>query len=484
MTASMVLLATLTLGAPPNIVLVMTDDQGYGDITAHGNPVLKTPNLDKLHSQSVRFTDFHVSPTCAPTRSALMTGRHEFKNGITHTIFERERLTLKAVTLPQILKQVGYTSGIFGKWHLGDEPEYLPNRRGFDEMFIHGGGGIGQTFPGSCGDAPDNSYFNPAILHNDKFVKTNGYCTDVFFKQAIGWMDGRRKSGKPFFAYITPNAPHAPLDCPPEYENKYKGKVPPDSAKFFGMVENIDDNMGRLMAALDEWGIAADTLLIFMTDNGGTAGVKVFNAGMRAQKGTPYMGGTRVPAFWRWPKGINGTRDVGSLTAHLDILPTLAEITGAKIPENAKSQVEGRSMVPLLKDSKAPWADRVLFTHVGRWPNGMSADSKYSQVSARNNQYNLVNNVRQGEKWELFDVRQDPGEKNNLAESKPEVVKMLKSEIDQWWIQVAPMLVNEQVKGPKVNPFKEMYWKQFGGQPDARLLEKMNPEKKFKNELK
>ncbi|MFN5290587.1 MAG: sulfatase/phosphatase domain-containing protein, partial [Planctomycetia bacterium] len=214
------------------------------------------------------------------------------------------------------------------------------------------------------------------------------------------------------------------------------------------------------------------------------AGVKVFNAGMRAQKGTPYMGGTRVPAFWRWPKGINGTRDVGSLTAHLDILPTLAEITGAKIPENAKSQVEGRSMVPLLKDSKAPWADRVLFTHVGRWPNGMSADSKYSQVSARNNQYNLVNNVRQGEKWELFDVRQDPGEKNNLAESKPEVVKMLKSEIDQWWIQVTPMLVNEQVKGPKVNPFKEMYWKQFGGQPDARLLEKMNPEKKFKNELK
>lgn len=480
----MVLLAALTLGAPPNIVLVMTDDQGYGDIGSHGNPVLKTPNLDKLRSQSVRFTDFHVSPTCAPTRSALMTGRHEFKNGITHTIFERERMTLKAVTLPQILKQVGYTSGIFGKWHLGDESEYLPNRRGFDEMFIHGGGGIGQTYPGSCGDAPNNSYFNPAILHNDKFVKTNGYCTDVFFKQAIEWMDGRRKTGKPFFAYITPNAPHAPLDCPTDYENKYKGKVPPDSAKFFGMVENIDDNMGRLMAALDAWGIASDTLLIFMTDNGGTAGVKVFNAGMRAQKGTPYMGGTRVPAFWRWPNGINGTRDVNSLTAHIDILPTLAEITGAKIPEAAQMQVEGRSMVPLLKDPQAPWADRVLFTHVGRWPNGKAAESKYAQVSARNSQYHLVNNTRQGEKWELFDVRQDPGEKNNLAETKPEVVKHLKAEIDQWWVQVLPMLVNEQVKGPKINPLKEMYWKQFGGEPDTKLLQQMNPDKKFKNELK
>jgi len=484
MTASMVLLAALTLGAPPNIVLVMTDDQGYGDIGSHGNPVLKTPNLDKLRSQSVRFTDFHVSPTCAPTRSALMTGRHEFKNGITHTIFERERMTLKAVTLPQILKQVGYTSGIFGKWHLGDESEYLPNRRGFDEMFIHGGGGIGQTYPGSCGDAPNNSYFNPAILHNDKFVKTNGYCTDVFFKQAIKWMDGRRKTGKPFFAYITPNAPHAPLDCPTDYENKYKGKVPPDSAKFFGMVENIDDNMGRLMAALDAWGIASDTLLIFMTDNGGTAGVKVFNAGMRAQKGTPYMGGTRVPAFWRWPNGINGARDVNSLTAHIDILPTLAEITGAKIPEAAQMQVEGRSMVPLLKDPQAPWADRVLFTHVGRWPNGKAAESKYAQVSARNSQYHLVNNTRQGEKWELFDVRQDPGEKNNLAETKPEVVKHLKAEIDQWWVQVLPMLVNEQVKGPKINPLKEMYWKQFGGEPDTKLLQQMNPDKKFKNELK
>lgn len=477
--SSLFLAAVLSLGAPPNIILVMTDDQGYGDIAAHGNPVLTTPNLDKLHSQSVRFTDFHVSPTCAPTRSALMTGRHEFKNGVSHTIFERERLTLKAVTLPQILKSAGYSSGIFGKWHLGDEPEYWPNKRGFDEMFIHGAGGIGQTYPGSCGDAPNNSYFNPAILHNGKFVKTNGYCTDVFFNQAITWMNDKRKSGKPFFTYITPNAPHAPLNCPPEYEKKYAGKVPADCAKFFGMIENIDDNMGRLMASLDQWGISNDTLLIFMTDNGGTAGVKVFNAGMKGQKVTPYMGGTRVPAFWRWPNGFKGGRDVKHLTGHIDIVPTLAAITGAKIPESARTQVEGRNFLPLLKDASAPWQDRVLFTHAGRWEQGHAAESKYAHVSARNTRYNLVNNVKQGEKWELFDIQEDPGETKNLAQSNPEVVKQLRGEIDRWWEQVLPMLVNENARGPKSNPFKELYWKQFGGQANEKTLEQMNPDRKF-----
>src|SRR5688572_24827798 len=188
---------------PPNIVLVMTDDQGYGDLSFTGNPILKTPHLDAFAQQSVRFTDFHVSPTCAPTRASLMTGRHEFRSGVTHTIHERERLSLKAATLPQILKTVGYTTGIFGKWHLGDEDAYQPGQRGFDEVFIHGAGGIGQSYAGSCGDAPGNTYFNPAIRHNGRFVKTKGYCTDVFFAQALNWMEARRRD-QPFFAYITP----------------------------------------------------------------------------------------------------------------------------------------------------------------------------------------------------------------------------------------------------------------------------------------
>ena len=184
----------------------------------------RRPTSTGFHDEAVRFTDFHVSPTCSPTRSALITGRHEFRNGVTHTIYERERLTLNATTLAQVLQGAGYTTGIFGKWHLGDEAEYQPNRRGFDEVFIHGGGGIGQTYPGSCGDAPGNTYFNPAILHNGKFEKTQGYCTDVFFDQALKWIESV-KGKRPFYAYIARNAPHAPLQVPKEYEQRYAGKV-------------------------------------------------------------------------------------------------------------------------------------------------------------------------------------------------------------------------------------------------------------------
>src|SRR5438128_1131291 len=226
-------------GRKPNIILILTDDQGYGDLSAHGNPILKTPNMDRLHAEGVRFTDFHVSPTCSPTRSALMTGRHEFKNGVTHTIFERERLTLNATTLAQVLKQSGYTTGIFGKWHLGDEDAYQPDRRGFDEVFIHGGGGIGQIYPGSCGDAPGHTYFDPAIKHNGRFEKTKGYCTEVFVGQALKWIESV-KGKQPFYAYIPTNVVHAPLQVSPENEARYAGKVSDaNTAKYFGMCANL-----------------------------------------------------------------------------------------------------------------------------------------------------------------------------------------------------------------------------------------------------
>ena len=182
--------------ARPNIIVVMPDDLGYGDYSCLGNPINKTPNADAFWAQSVRFTDFHVSPTCAPTRSSLMSGRHEFKNGVTHTINERERMSLKTITLAQVLKSAGYTTGIFGKWHLGDEAQYQPDKRGFDEVYIHGAGGIGQSYPGSCGDAPGNMYTNPAPLHNGKFEKTPGYCTDLFYAQAIKWMDEKRQGNR------------------------------------------------------------------------------------------------------------------------------------------------------------------------------------------------------------------------------------------------------------------------------------------------
>jgi len=453
----------------PNIILVMTDDQGYGDLGFTGNPVLKTPNIDAFARQGVRFTDFHVSPTCAPTRSALMTGRHEFKNGVTHTINERERMTLQATTIAQVLQKAGYATGIFGKWHLGDEAAYQPGQRGFDEVFIHGGGGIGQTYAGSCGDAPGNKYFDPAILHNGRFEKTKGYCTDVFFSQSLKWMDARRKAGAPFFAYIPLNAAHAPLDCPKDYLKRYQGKVPDMAAKFFGMIENIDDNFGVLLKKLDEWGLAENTLVIFLSDNGGTAGVKFFNAGMRGSKNTPYQGGTRVPSFWRWPAAWSGDRDCAALTAHIDIFPTLAEIAGARLGAKVKKQVEGRSLLPLLKKPQAEWPDRFLVTHVGRWERGQVGGAKYAGCSIRDRRFTLVNNV------ELYDLQADPGEtKNVLAEHADEVAK-LRAAYDAWWNDIQPMLVNENVTGPKVNPFKALYWKQFGGGPDEAMRKIMDP---------
>ncbi len=461
--------ASVLATVQPNIVIVMTDDQGYGDLSFTGNPILKTPHIDGFARQSMRFTDFQVSPTCAPTRSALMTGRHEFKNGVTHTIYERERLTLNATTIAQVLKKAGYATGIFGKWHLGDEAEYQPERRGFDEVFIHGAGGIGQTYAGSCGDAPSNSYFNPAILHNGQFVKTSGYCTDVFFAQAQRWIDGQRKSGKPFLAYITPNAPHAPLDCPEDYFQRYKGTVPDNVAKFFGMIANIDDNFGALMKQFEAWGIAENTLVIFMTDNGGTAGVKLFNAGMRGGKATPYVGATRVPSFWRWPSGFTNTVDCAALTAHIDVFPTLCEIVGVKLDGDVARQVEGRSLVPLLKNPRSEWPDRFLVTHVGRWPRGEAAAAKFNPCAIRNSRFALVSNTA------LYDLKNDYGQKTNVIAQHPDVAAQLRARYDEWWKGVQPLLVNENVTGPKVNPFKALYWKQFGGGPSEMLRRAMDP---------
>ena len=475
LTAEPVRPAAATKGKQPNIIYVMTDDQGYGDIAAHGNAIISTPHLDRLHRESVRLTEFHASPTCSPTRAALMTGRHEFRSGVTHTINERERLALSATTLPQLFKTAGYTSGIFGKWHLGDEDAYQPGKRGFDRVFIHGGGGIGQSYPGSCGDAPGNSYFNPMIRSDGTFVKTKGYCTDVFFDAALDWIDRCRKEGKPFFCYVTPNAPHSPLDCPPGSDTPYLAKleaagiVDPQSraeiAKFYGMIENIDTNIGRLMRQLDEWGLANDTLVVFTTDNGTATGAPVFNAGMRGMKGTAYRGGTRVPSFWRWPGTLPAGVDVPAVTAHIDVLPTLCEFGGVAIPPEVAAKVEGRSLVPLLRDRKTPWPDRPLFTHLGRWDRGKAAETEYRQCRIREGKWSLVNVKNTPTTWELYDVAADPEERQNLAKQHPDVVARLAGEYDRWWKSVQPDLVNEDVTGPAENPFKAAYERQFGPPP-------------------
>lgn len=452
--------------AKPNIILVMPDDVGYGDYACLGNPIMRTPAVDAFRKQSLLFTQFHVSPTCSPTRSALMSGRHEFKNGVTHTILERERLTLKTFTLPQMLKTAGYTSGIFGKWHLGDEEAYRPENRGFDEVYTHGAGGIGQSYPGSCGDAPGNTNINPAIWHNGKFEKTTGYCTDLFFSQAMKWMDEKRKGSQPFFAFISLNAAHSPHVLPKEYYEHYLGKpgVDEDMAKFFGMIENVDTNFGKVLQKLKEWQMEENTLVIYLgSDNGGTAGIKLFDAGMRGSKGTPYQGGTRVPCFFRWPAGgIPAGGECSALAAHLDVFPTLAEITGGTVPESAKTQVEGKSLLPVLKDPASPWPDRMLVHHVGRWPRGQAEQGKYRNMSIQNARFTLVNNK------ELYDLRADPREKTNVIDQHPQVAAQLRAAYEQWWMEVQPLLVNENLDGPAQNPMHVLYWKQFGGEPAVK----------------
>jgi arylsulfatase len=438
------------IGSRPNIVLIITDDQGYGELACHGNPIIKTPNLDRLHAASTRFTAFHVSPTCAPTRASIMTGMHEFRNGVTHTIMQRERLALDATTIAELLVKAGYQTGIFGKWHLGDEELYRPARRGFTESFIHGAGGIGQSYPGSCGDFPKNSYFDPYVLHNERVVKTEGYCTDVFFDQAQKWIESNQS--RPFYAQIATNAPHSPLICPIKYQEPYERLgLDENSAAYYGMITNIDDNIGRLLRQLDELDLDERTLVIFMTDNGHTPDL-LFNSGMRGKKGTAHEGGTRVPAFFRWPGQLRAGADIGALTSAVDIFPTFAELCGISVPDSL--QLDGRSLVPLLRDPQSDWPNRFLFTHLGRWERGNIAQSKYKECSVRSQRYRLVNNR------ELYDIVNDPGEQQNVIEQQPTMVADMRKAYDEWWNSVQPRLVNEDVPFAAENAFATLYREQ------------------------
>jgi len=477
--ALIILASALPLSAAerPNIIVVMTDDQGYGPVGRHGHSWIRTPNLDALYDTSIRLTRFLVSPTCAPTRSALMTGRHPMRNGITHTILERERMTLDATTLPQVLKTVGYTSAIFGKWHLGDEEPYQPHKRGFDEAFIHGAGGIGQAYGCSCADAPGNKYFDPVIRHNGAFVKTHGFCTDVFFTAALGWIKEMKNKDGPFFAYIATNAPHGPFIAPPSNRDRFKQRGFNDTtAGFYGMIENIDENMGRLAAKLAEWDLYEDTVVIFMSDNGMTGNgsgrgvlgktadgteMKMYNAGMKGLKGSVDEGGVRVPFFVRWDGHFRPGRDVNVVSAHIDLLPTLAAIAGAECPT---AQVEGRSLLPLLSEkNQQKLKDRYLFSHRGRWPTGADPNLfKFKGCAVRNDRFRFVDNSA------LYDMLADPGQTTNVIDKHPEIVAEMRKAYAEWWAGTVPMMVNETAPMSKTRPFHVLYNEQKanGGIPD------------------
>jgi len=459
-TFSSVAMADLT-GSKPNIIFVITDDQGMGDLACMGNKILKTPHIDKFYEGATRLTDYHVSPTCAPTRAALMSGRVAFKNGVTHTIYQRERMALDAFTLPQALKTAGYTTGLFGKWHLGDEEEYLPQSRGFDEVLMHGSGGIGQERYGDFHANSEGTYFNNTLLHNETVVKTKGFCTDIFFDAGISWIKKQHEAKKPYFAYISLNAPHGPFIAPEDKikslnERGVKGK----GAARLGMVENIDDNFGKLMGHLEKWNALENTIVIFTTDNGAvrlgsTNEIPYFNAGLKSGKNSPDEGGSRVPFFIQWKGVLNGGVDINSLSAHIDIYKTFSELAGAELPEKMQ-ELEGRSWLPLLKDTKAEWADRELFFHCGRWNPGQRDDFKYKKSAVRTQKWRLVNHK------ELYDIENDRGQTTDVAKKHPEVVAKLQKSFDQWWDSTLPFMVNEGL--PKLEPndfhFPKIYKKQ------------------------
>jgi arylsulfatase len=420
-------------GRPPNIIFLLTDDQGYGDLSCHGHPFLKTPNFDRLREQSVRFPDFQVSPICSPTRCALMTGRHEYRSGVTHTRGPGQQMDLQAVTIAQVLKSAGYATGLFGKWHLGEPAEYQPFNRGFDESWSYLTGIISEDMP-----AQNRSYFDPILLHRGKHEQTSGYYTDAFFNLAMKWIDSVR-GRQPFFCYLPTGAVHAPSRCSAEYAKLYADQAKtPELAAYFGTMANLDDNLGRLLAQLKAWDLERDTLLIYMSDNGAAvkagffkdgAPMTVYNAGMRGGKGSVYQGGTRVPSFWRWPAAFPGGVDVAQLASNVDFFPTIVEITGAKAP--AGVQLDGRSLLPLLQNPKADWSDRFVFLHASN-QGGPPEQRKNEGCAVRNGQFSLIDHKH------LYDLKADPGQNNDVSAQHAPLVAQMQAAYDQWWSEVAP----------------------------------------------
>ncbi len=402
----------------PNVILVLTDDQGYGDLSCHGNPVLRTPNIDRLHGQSLRLTDFHVAPMCTPTRGQLMSGLDALRNRARHVCGGLTMLRTDVPTMADIFAGSGYRTGLFGKWHLGDGFPYLPQNRGFQEVVHHKSWGIT-----SAADRWGNDYFDDKYWHNGQLEQYEGYCNDVWFREATKWIKACAAQGEPFFCYLPTNVPHAPLFVPPEYAAPYKKPGVP--AEFFGMIANVDENMGRLMAMLDETGLADNTILIFMTDNGGTGGVKLFNAGMRERKTSLYDGGHRVPCFIRWPRGkLRPPGDIDELATCQDLLPTLIELCGLKTP--AGTHFDGTSLAGPLRSSQSHLPDRMIVVQyhieIPKW-NATVMWKKWRLVKGS----------------ELYDVAADPGQKADVAGKHPEIVKAMRDHYERWWSQVEPI---------------------------------------------
>ena len=413
----------------PNIILVITDDQGWAQLGSHGDEVLRTPHLDRLASESVELTRFYVSPVCAPTRASLMTGRYNYRTGVVDTYVGRAMMHSDEVTLAESLSEAGYRTGIFGKWHLGDNYPLRAMDQGFQESLVHKGGGIGQP-----SDPPETSYFDPILQHNGTAKPYPGYCTDIFFQEALEFIEQDRES--PFFVYIPTNAPHSPYDVPESYRQSYlEAGLEDKDARIYGMITNIDDNVGRLMEGLERMELVENTILIFMTDNGPTT--QRYTAGLRGRKGMVYEGGIRVPFLLRWPERLKPRTD-DRIAAHIDLMPTLLEAAGAAAPEAVS--LDGISLMARLDGTDEAPGDRTLFiqSHRGNEPQ------PFRHFAAIEQRFKLVQPVSfstrglpPGEKFddyplELYDLEADSGETHNLSSEHPQVVARLRSAYADW----------------------------------------------------
>ena len=398
--------------AKPNVVIVLTDDQGYGDLSCHGNPLLKTPNLDKLHAESIRFTDYHVAPMCTPTRGELLTGQQAFRNGAVFVCQGKSMPRRGIPTMPEMFKSGGYATGHFGKWHLGDNNPYRPQDRGFDETVHHGAWGIT-----SMADHWGNDYYDDIYEHNGARKQYKGYCTNVWFDEAMKWMSAKQKAKQPFFCYLPTNVPHWPHFVDKKYSDLVKGN------RFLGMIAQFDENMGRLEQFLQKTGLHDNTIMIFMTDNGTAGGQGIFNAGMRGKKTQYYEGGHRVPFFLRWPAaGLDKPRDINELTHSTDVLPTLLDLCGLKKP--AKAKFDGLSLSGLIKGETKNLTDRKIVIQYKDFRRpGVVLWKKWR----------LVHNN------ELHNIADDPGQKTSVLAEYPDVVKAMRDHYAAWRTEMAPL---------------------------------------------
>ncbi|MDB6028899.1 MAG: N-acetylgalactosamine-4-sulfatase, partial [Verrucomicrobiales bacterium] len=410
----------------PNVILVVVDDQGYGDLSCHGNPVLKTPHLDKFHNESIRLTDFHVAPMCTPTRGQLLTGVDALRNGAMNVSSGRTLLRREFPTMAEIFSSNGYRTAIFGKWHLGDNYPYRPQDRGFEESIWFPSSHI----PSAAGYWNDD-YFDDTYSHNGMRQQFKGYCTDVFFEEARHWMRESVDRKEQFFCYLPLNAAHGPLFVPDQYRALYRDQKPA-IASFFGMIANIDENMGKLDLFLRDAGLWDNTILIFMTDNGTATGDPVYNAGMRGKKISLYEGGHRVPFFIRWPQGqLRNPDNIDALTECQDVLPTLMDLCGLK--RTKRATFDGVSLAKLLRGKKESIPDRMLVSQFSRMDRPVPSDGDGVVLW---NKWRLVTGT------ELYDISKDPGQDHNVIKDFPGIAEKMRKHYKGWWAGVAPR-VNE-----------------------------------------